>query len=74
MSDYHIEGQTFDIRRRLTDYSALVEVQRRIVHERRDAILDADVATMLGLPERHERAHLAAVASETRSMPRSDRG
>jgi preprotein translocase subunit SecA len=39
-----IEGQSFDIRRRLTTYSALTELQRRIVQERRDALLAWDSA------------------------------
>ena len=37
-----IEGQNFDIRRRLTQYSALAELQRRITQERRDALLAMD--------------------------------
>jgi len=34
-----IEGQNFDIRRSLTKFTSLVDMQRRIVGERRDAIL-----------------------------------
>ncbi len=34
-----VEGQNFDIRRTLTKYSELVEFERRIVHEKRDAFL-----------------------------------
>ncbi len=34
-----IEGQNFDIRRQLAKYSHLIEMQRRIVQERRDALL-----------------------------------
>ena len=40
-----IEGQNFDIRRRLAKYSELSELQRRIVQERRDAILGGDART-----------------------------
>jgi preprotein translocase subunit SecA len=36
-----IEGQNFDIRRQLTKYSTLIEMQRRILHDRRDALLRA---------------------------------
>jgi preprotein translocase subunit SecA len=34
-----IEGQNFDIRRQLAKYSHLIEMQRRIVQDRRDALL-----------------------------------
>jgi preprotein translocase subunit SecA len=34
-----VEGRCFDIRRMLAKYSSLVELQRKIVHEQRDAIL-----------------------------------
>ncbi len=39
-----IEGQNFDIRRQLARYSSLVELQRKVVQARRDALL-------LGLPD-----------------------
>jgi preprotein translocase subunit SecA len=37
-----IEGQNFDIRRQLAKYSSLIEMQRRIIHDRRDALLRSD--------------------------------
>jgi len=47
-----IEGQNFDIRRTLRKYSALSEIQRKIVRERRDAALfDPEAA---GFWEKHD--------------------
>ncbi|MCX6566129.1 MAG: accessory Sec system translocase SecA2 [Candidatus Aminicenantes bacterium] len=47
-----IEGQNFDIRRTLHKFSSLVEIQRRIVRERREAaLLDPESA---GFWEKHD--------------------
>ncbi|MDD8025889.1 MAG: accessory Sec system translocase SecA2 [Acidobacteriota bacterium] len=43
-----IEGQNFDIRRQLAGYATLIELQRRIVQERRDALLHGEPAE--GMP------------------------
>jgi preprotein translocase subunit SecA len=42
-----IEGQNFDIKRSLTKFTMLVEMQRRIVGERRDAVLAGTAESVL---------------------------
>jgi preprotein translocase subunit SecA len=46
-----IEGQSFDMRRSLTKYSMLIEIQRGIIQSRRDEILLAEVAPGIGEDE-----------------------
>jgi len=68
-----IEGQNFDIRRSLHKFSSLVEIQRRIVQEKRDLCLEASAPPGLWAersPDLHTRGIARFGEARTASLER----